>query len=409
MCGFSAWFAPEHQNRGVDALLRMHASIRHRGPDGQGFLLLEADGTVRLHATADQIPARPITAGLAFRRLGILDLSPAANQPMASPDRTLWIVFNGEIYNFRQLRRQLESQGHSFRTSGDTEVFLAAYEHWGTDYFERFEGMWAAVILDQRRHRLVATRDRFGIKPLHSFLHDGVLLLASEAKQIVAASDAARRPNRPLIEMFLRGQRYPFIEETFFEDVRGIAPASWAEWPLDEPPAAPRLRRYWQLSDYVADARPAIPYDDAVDRVEQTLVEAVASHSVADVPVGALLSGGLDSSTLVGLLARRLKRRVPTFSFGFRKRAPRFCEMPYVDQVVADLQLDNYETSLDGPWVRNNLDRAIWALEEPPLAMPALAQYKVFQLAAERGVTVVLDGRAQTRSARATPTINAPS
>src|SRR5205085_5935069 len=222
------------------------------------------------------------------------------------------IVFNGEIYNFAELRRELEARGHRFRSSGDTEVILAAYERWGTQCFERFDGMWAIVIADLRERKLIASRDRFGIKPLYYAIIDGRLLFASEAKQIAAAGVGRPRANTAMAARYLRGARMPNLYETFFDGVIALPPASYCEIPLDAPVAEPRFETYWSLPDHSSDS--PIAYADAVDEMEQILRAAVASHSVADVRAGALLSGGLDSSTIA------VMAKLPTFSFGFTGR-----------------------------------------------------------------------------------------
>jgi asparagine synthase (glutamine-hydrolysing) len=393
VCGIGVWFDPRPSAEGVERVLRLHAPIRHRGPDDEGFLFLAGDGTVARVASPALAPRSPITVGMAFRRLEILDLRPEAAQPMGSPDGSAWLVFNGEIYNFRELRAELEAGGRRFRSHGDTEVLLAAYERWGEGCFARLEGMWALAILDLRKRRLVISRDRFGIKPLYWALRDGALLLASEAKQILQAQGGRPAPNRPLVEMYLRGTRYPFVEETFFDGIFPAPPAGWASWALDAPPAAPVFHPYWALADHVAHPARAIPYPEAVDRVEETLTRAVASHKVADVEVGSLLSGGLDSAVLMALAKKKLGLPLPTFSLGFREAAPRYCELRFVDALVKDAGLTNHETTLDAGWVAANIDRVLSALEEPPLAMPALAQYRVFELVASRGLRVVLDGQ----------------
>jgi len=216
----------------------MHAPIRHRGPDGEGFLVVEPDGPRRLESL-DGSGTGPALAGLAFRRLKILDLSEAAAQPMGSPDGSLWIVFNGEIYNFRELRAELEGGGRHFATAGDTEVALAAFEAWGENAFERLEGMWAIVILDLARRRLVASRDRFGIKPLYFRREGGRLLLASEIKQILAAGSKRPCARAPVVAKFLSGNRYPILDETFFDEIFPVPPATWFESGLDAPAGAP--------------------------------------------------------------------------------------------------------------------------------------------------------------------------
>ena len=388
MCGFSVILpkraAPDVRSR----LALMHAAIPHRGPDGEGFLLLD-DVAPKRGAQLDALQVDRPRLGVAFRRLKICDLSDAAMQPMGDTDGATWLVFNGEIYNFRELRAELEALGHVFRTHGDTEVVLHAYLAWGERCFARFEGMWAIVILDLPRRRLVLSRDRFGIKPLHWMIDDdGALLLGSEIKQFLRPHRGLRA-NRPLIEMFLHGQRFPTLEETFFEGVRLMPPGTLAIADID----APRplvCTPYWQLSDFTGSGTPP-SYADAVDRAEDLLVRAVASHRQADVKVGALLSGGVDSSTLVGLACR--DGCLPTYSLGYRAAAPAFCELPFVDSMVERYGLENHEIGFDAEWVADNTDNILWALEEPPLAMPAFAQYRVFELCRQHNATVVLDGQ----------------
>ncbi len=394
MCGISVLLDPNGSHRLMPRLLAMHAVIRHRGPDGEGFLVVDERGTVARTETADQLRAAAAPRlGFAFRRLKICDLTDAAAQPMASADRRTWIVFNGEIYNFRDIRRELEAEGRVFHTTGDTEVALAAYEKWGERCFARLDGMWAIVILDLARNRLVVSRDRFGIKPLFWTIDDGgAMLLASEIKQILAAGDGrAPRANRPLVAMFLRGQRYPTLEETFFEGIRSVPPATWCEIDLAAP-AAPRFHPYWSLSDFTAEHN-ELSYDDAIACAEHVLARAVDSHRVADVKVGALLSGGLDSSTLVALAHRNGAGKLPTYSLGYRDEAPAFCEMRYVDAMTRRYGIENHETTLDAEWIAANTDRILWTLEEPALAMPAFAQFRIFELCAQHGATVIIDGQ----------------
>jgi asparagine synthase (glutamine-hydrolysing) len=394
MCGISVLLDTAGSPRVTSRLLAMHSVIRHRGPDGEGFLLLDAQGSVTRADQADALRAVATPRmGFAFRRLKICDLSEAAAQPMGSADGRTWVCFNGEIYNFRELRAELEAKGRAFLTSGDTEVVLAAFEEWGERSFARLEGMWAIVILDLRRNRLVIARDRFGIKPvLWSIDDDGAMLFASEIKQILAAmSGRSPRSNRPLIAMFLRGQRYPTTEETFFERIRCVPPATWCEVDLTAP-AQPRFQPYWSLADFTA-AHNALSYEEALARAEDLLTRAVASHRQADVKVGALLSGGLDSATLVALAHKNGAPKLPTYSLGYRDAAPHFCEMRYVDAMARRDGLENHETTLDDAWIAANTDRILWTLEEPPLAMPAFAQFRVFELCAQHGATVVLDGQ----------------
>jgi asparagine synthase (glutamine-hydrolysing) len=387
MCGISVVLQPPG---GGETLQRMHAPIRHRGPDGEGFLWWDGQAVRR---TPD--PGAAARVGMAFRRLNILDPTPAGDQPMGSPDGTAWMVFNGEIYNHRTLRAELQARGRRFVTGTDTEVALAAWEAWGEECFARLDGMWGIVVLDLRRRRLVASRDRFGIKPLY-WCHDaGRLLFASELKQVLAVREGRPVAYAPLVRAFIQGNRYPCLEETFFEGIRSVPPATWTAVDLDgEIPAAPRFVPYWRLSDTWC-REPGTPYDVAREGFEAVLREAVASHRQSDVAQGSLLSGGLDSSVLTRLAsdaARAEGTELPTFSFGYRGQDVPWCELPYVDALVRQERLVNHDTTIDAGWVAANMERCVLAMEEPPLAVAGLAQYRIFELVREHGVTVVLDG-----------------
>jgi asparagine synthase (glutamine-hydrolysing) len=366
----------------------MHARAAHRGPDGEGFLAVDPAGRATPSLEGDRAPSLAI----AFRRLRVVDLSDAAGQPMSGPGGRRWIAFNGEIYNFRALRDELRARGREFRTTGDTEVLLAAYEAWGEGCFARLDGMWAAAIVDLDRRRLVLSRDRFGIKPLHWAVDGGALLVASEAKQVLAARDARPRANLPLFATYLHGNRYPCLDETFFEGVHAVPPATWAALSLDTPAAAPRFEAYWRLADHQAAAGQEA-YEEARARFAEVFRDAVRSHAAADVTVGALLSGGLDSSSIAGTLAAVAGRHHPTFSFGVPGADPGLDERPYAEAVARAHGLANHQAGMDAEWVRAHGGAAIAALEEPPLAPAALAQYRTFQLCREHGATVVLDGQ----------------
>ena len=390
MCGISVVVAPSSSPEVAREALRMHAPIRHRGPDGEG-VLLSGGGRISRYDDVASVPDNATASvAFAFRRLKIVDLTDAASQPMRSHDGQCWIVFNGEIYNFLALRAELEGRGHVFKTTGDTEVILAAYEQWGEECFSRFEGMWAIVILDLRRNRLVACRDRFGIKPLYYRLTSDRLYLASEIRQILAVSGKAR-PNATLLRSFLAGDRDTVLDDTFFEGINAVPPGWWFTVPLNSSLQQLDFRAYWNLDDY-QEKRPPLDYAAAVARCGELMTASVRTHSHADVRVGSLVSGGLDSTTIGTLLVRQ-QRDAPTFSFGFRDAAPRFCELPYVDKIVREENMHNYQTTFSADWVAQNATRVVSSLEEPPLAMPAFAQFRTFELCREHDTTVVLDGQ----------------
>ncbi len=373
----------------------MHAPIRHRGPDGERFLVW--DGSEALASdTAGELRGKPGVVGLAFRRLKIIDLSERAAQPMRSARSGVWVVFNGEIYNFRKLRDELRRAGHEFNSESDTEVVLAAYNEWGSECFRRLHGMWAIALLDPARRRVVLSRDRLAIKPLYWAVDGDAFLFASEIRQILAATGRAAA-NVALLSRYLRGNRLPCYDETFFEGIRSVPAASLAELSLDGPSEwSPRFQQYWTLRDTVArpvNANSVAQYQSVREEFEDLLRDVVRTHQQSDVRLGSLLSGGLDSGVLAALLSESTSDSLPTFSFGFRERAPRWCELPYVDAIVRTRpNLEHHETTLDPEWLAANARRVMRTLEEPPLALPALAQYRVFELCKEHGVTVVLDG-----------------
>jgi len=391
LCGISFVLAPDGR-RITDKLFRLHAPIRHRGPDGECLIALTRAGSFQI-LTGPEDSVDGVVAGLAFRRLKILDLSEAAMQPMLSSDGRVALLFNGEIYNFRALRSELCAKGLHFQTTGDTEVILAAYQEWDTDCFSRFEGMWAILLVDLRLQRVVGSRDRFGIKPLYWSVKNATFMAASEARQILAALDAPPTANARNVALHLEGRRYPVTEESFFEGIESVPPATWFSIALDRV-ATPQFRPYWRLADVRANEGDR--YDDGVERFSVSLREAVRSHHVADVPIGSLLSGGLDSSMITVLLSeigREEGHRFPTFSFGFRDAYQDMSELRYVDALVAQETLLNYETSFDPAWVAQNVDAVVNAIEEPPLAFPVLAQFRIFELCRQRGMTVILDGQ----------------
>ena len=390
MCGVSVVVAPGSSSEVTRDVLRMHAPIRHRGPDGEGVILSDAGRIARFEVAASVPADAKASVAFAFRRLKIVDLTDAASQPMSSRDGKCWIVFNGEIYNFQSLRSQLAAHGHTFKTAGDTEVILAAYDEWGEECFSRFEGMWAIVILDLRRNRLVASRDRFGIKPLYYRLTPDRLFLASEIRQVLAVSGTPR-PNASLLRNCLAGDRDMVLDDTFFDGISAVPPGCWFSIPLDAALQPIAMRAFWDLDDF-REARPPVDYHAAVKRVGELMTESVRSHSHADVRLGSLVSGGLDSTTIATLLVHQ-QPNAPTFSFGFRDAAPRYCELRHVDAIVRAEHMQNYQTTFTPAWVGENAERVVTALEEPPLAMPAFAQFRTFELCREHDTTVVLDGQ----------------
>jgi asparagine synthase (glutamine-hydrolysing) len=339
---------------------RMCEVIRHRGPDDEG-----------IHVEAG--------LGIGMRRLSIIDLA-GGHQPMHNETRTIWIVFNGEIYNYRELRRDLETRGHQFYTSSDTESIVHAYEEWGEDAFRRLRGMFGIAIWDQRQRALLLARDRSGIKPLHYTERNGRLYFGSEIKSLLAAGVVDPRLNLDALDHYL-AYLYTPRDTSIFENVRKLPPGHYLRWQ----DGRADVRQYWQVA---AQETFTGSEADAAEQLRTVLADAVRSHMVSDVPLGAFLSGGVDSSAVVGMMARASSRPVKTFSIGFDE--PEFDELEHARIVARHFGTDHHEFVVrpDGLSI---LDRLIAHFDEPFADSSAIPTWYVSEIA-RRHVTVVLSG-----------------
>jgi len=397
MCGLSAILDFGRGDRLLKPLLDMHARIRHRGPDGEGFTIVDSEGRVASAPTAADLSYSALGAlrvGLAFRWLQIQDPRKASAQPMASPDGSVWLIFNGEIYNFPEMRQQLTQLGHQFATFGDTEVLLASYLQWGTDCFARLNGMWAVVLVDLRQRKIVISRDRFGIKPL--FYHRGPkrLIVASEIKQLLAAGIPAAA-NRAALSRFSRGLRPALPEETFFKDIFAQPAATYAEISLDRPPSELSFQPYWQLQ-VPAAAVITQPLEQAAATLENLLSQSVAEHLIAKAPIGHLISGGLDSSLLAALAAPIYARRGQqgmAVSMVLENSTDQYDESVYIDQVAHALKFQDFKAKFTPEWLKANIERVTLTQEEPIAGMAVAGQFLVYEAAAQHSAKVVIDGQ----------------
>ena len=346
---------------------------RHRGPDDSG------QGAFGPCALANQ-------------RLSILDLSPAGHMPMLSEDGRLALIHNGEIYNYVEVREELRSLGHMFVSDGDTEVILRGYAQWGPACVEHFVGMWAFALYDAADQSLVLSRDRLGIKPL--YVHQTVdrLVFASEIKGIVAYLRATGEPvraNARSIATYVATGLVDGLEETFFEGLSRFPAATTMVARAD----GVQSRKYWDLPARAAAVRAGL---NGVTRgpwqnLRSTLAEAVRVHLRSDVPLGVCLSGGLDSSAIVGLASAYVPA-VKTFSIFFDD-GPEYDERAYAHKVIGAFGADATERCVHPDNLVDDLRRIIWHLDEPSLALGVYPQWHVMQLARDSGVKVVLDGQ----------------
>jgi asparagine synthase (glutamine-hydrolysing) len=356
----------------LDDLDAMTRAIAHRGPDDSGTWSARfAEGDVE-HAV-----------GLGHRRLAIIDLSPLGHQPMLSADGGVAIAYNGEIYNFRELRAELVALGHRFRSESDTEVLLEAWRAWGRDAFPRLIGMFALAIWDARARRLVLVRDRLGIKPLYWSFRDGLLLFGSELHALRAHRRFDPAIDRGALGRYLRSGYVP-SPETIYRGTRRLAPGELLVWERGRV----SVERWWRLLE--RDAEPAGWSDAELDaRLDALLGDAVERRLVADVPLGAFLSGGVDSSAVVALMQERAPKRVRTFSIGFREAG--FDEAPYARAVAEHLGTEHTEWYLGRDDVVE-VARELPRLYDEPFADASAIPTTLLSRLTRRHVTVALSG-----------------
>jgi asparagine synthase (glutamine-hydrolysing) len=344
-------------------LAEMNACIAYRGPDDEGFFV---DGNI----------------GLAMRRLSIIDVR-SGKQPIANEDQTHWIVFNGEIYNHRDLRADLESRGHRYRTHSDTETILHLYEEHGDECVQHLRGMFAFAIWDNRFRRLFIARDRLGIKPLYYWHNGETFLFASEIKSILAYPGLKPEFNRSTLAEYL-AFGYLTGPETMFNGIHKLLPGHTLELYENHQPI---IREYWDLP--ASENKPPQPKAFYVRQYREMLEESVASHLMSDVPLGVFLSGGLDSSVVAALAAKISGRQIETFSVGYAESS--FSELPSARLVANHIGSNHREVRIDRAQFFEALPRLIWH-EDEPIAWPSsISLYFVAKLASQ-SVKVVLTG-----------------
>ena len=367
MCGFVALLDYKGSFDKAVALTNMLEAISHRGPDDSGTWI---EGPV----------------ALGFRRLSILDLSPLGHQPMSSDDGQCTLIFNGEIYNFIELRAELEQLGHRFRSQGDAEVLLAAYRQWGADCLPRLNGMWAFVIHDRQRGLLFGARDRFGIKPLFRWQQGGQALLASEIKAIRASGLFRDRLNLRACAELLHEDRLDESNQTFFEGINQVPAGHAFELTLA---GAYREWSYWDVK-----ATAESPCADPAAAFAELFEDAMRVHMRSDVPVGVNLSGGLDSTSILCAAARlRAQDGASSALLAFCYQDRGFDESRYIRDTLAltGAQLVPLEMTPAELW--DSLPRVLAVQDEPVHSMTALVGYHLMALAARNGVKVILNGQ----------------
>jgi asparagine synthase (glutamine-hydrolysing) len=393
MCGIAGVVGavgPSELRRVPEVLRRLH----HRGPDDQGCLQY-GGGRVRC-AEEWRAPEAPVAAVLLHRRLSILDVTKSGWQPMSTPDGRYWIAYNGEIYNYLELREELQRLGHSFRTRTDTEVLLAAYAEWGKAALTRFVGMFAFALLDTERETLLLARDFFGIKPLYYIAGDESLAFASEVKALLAFGDAAPQADAARTYIYLRYGICDDGNSTILSCVQQLPAAHYIEVPLIAPSSAaqrvtmkdPQPVRFWQPTSDVID----ISFDEASARLRELFLESVTMHLRSDVRVGAALSGGIDSSAVVGAM-RHVAPQADLHCFSYVADDGSISEERWIDVAARSGGANLHKVGPRSEDLQEDLTALTYAQDYPFGSTSIYAQFCVFRAAREAGVTVMLDGQ----------------
>ena len=334
MCGIAGIFERDTDN--TQLMSEMLATIEHRGPDDQSIYTYQ-DFT------------------LGHRRLSIIDVSTCGNQPIFNEDKSICVIFNGEIYNYEEIREELKSKGHVFYTATDTEVLVHLYEEYGTGFFNKLNGIFAFALLDQNNNRLILARDHFGTKPLHYFLKDGVLVFGSEQKSIILHPKYERKLNLKALHIHLN-LRYTQGNETLFEGIKRLPPAHFAVFEN----GLFTVKRYWQLA---VNIDRSITENEAKEKMNELIKQAVKRQLVSDVPVGVYLSGGLDSSTIVQKMHELGVPDINTFTLGFNEPTDEF---PDAQQIADHFHTHHHTLSLSMNPMQQ-MPKVIWHAEEPKI------------------------------------------
>ena len=364
MCGIAGIVGVQEPGW-IDEMVKVQS---HRGPDDDGSMFFEGKGV-----------------SLGHRRLSIIDLSPGGHQPMANPQKNIWITYNGEIYNYKDIRNELRSKGYEFRTQSDTEVLLIAYEEWGEKCLDKLNGMFAFAIYDARFNKIFAARDRVGIKPFYYYSKDGIFVFASEIKAIFECPLVNKSPDFGALATPARYQVHP---TTGFKDVYKLAPASYIIYENNEL----AINQYWNFDVQEHDNK---PLEEVVAELDKLITDAARLQMIADVPVGAFLSGGLDSSLICALMRRQSDQDLHAFTIRFSDADQKHEKMPddsfFAKKVSQHLGFKYHEFEVQ-PDIERLLTKMVWHMDEPLSDSAAINTYLMSKAARDEGIVVLLNG-----------------
>jgi asparagine synthase (glutamine-hydrolysing) len=401
MCGIFGLFRDDPAGLDLDEVQQATSVLSSRGPDDACYLLADLNaGSVTLCGDADtdersNLPhiqtfrGRPFRLALGFRRLSILDPSPFGRQPMGTPDGRQWVVFNGQIYNFIELKQTFAAAGREFASGSDTEVLLAAYQQLGTDAFPRFVGMFALALLDLGQSTVTLARDFFGIKPLYYVRWRGGFAFASDMRALLRLRGVGRKVNPPAVSDYLRYGLTNHNEETLFDNIYQVPLGSYMVLRLGSD-AAPAPERYWQPR---LEPPLEITFTEAADKLREMFLRSVELHMRSDVPVGAGLSGGVDSSAIVMAMRLLKGKKLDLNTFSYVASNPSQSEERWIKIIEEQCRPNGRRIKVEPGELADGLDDLIDAQCEPFGSASVFAQYKLYQVVRANGVKVMLDGQ----------------
>lgn len=405
MCGITGIILKQPNSLHLSQTLeRMSTAIAHRGPDGEGFMTVSSAG-IKAHAgskgkiqSASSLPylvqeniqsAKEPFLGFGHRRLAILDLSPTGHQPMSSANGDYWITFNGEIYNYLELKSELLSLGHHFFSESDTEVIIAAYKQWGMDCVNRFNGMWSFCLFDVRQNTCFASRDRLGVKPFYYCDNTQFFAFASEQKAFLKSGLITKKVSEKHLHDYLLNGNTEQEPDNFFEGIQELMPGFNLHY--DMATHCIRTQAYFHLRVQIQNTNQHLSNAALIQKIEYHLEKAVRLRLRSDVEVGTCLSGGIDSSVLAVLMAEQTQKPVHCFTSVFKNET--FNEEQYADLVSQKINAKHYKTEPQLSGFLQEVDTLIYSQDVPIWDTSTYAQFKVMQLAHHHHIKVVLDGQ----------------
>lgn len=389
MCGICGVFSyAKTGGFGADDIVRMSDTMRHRGPDGSGWLLYDAGARRAVTQRDAPSAANGVNprVGFGHRRLSIIDLSAAGTQPMSNEDGTVWITYNGEVYNHAALRAELEAKGHVYRSRTDSETIVHAYEEWGDDCVQKFQGMFGFAIYDTRSDRLLLVRDRIGIKPVYYSFIPGRVVFASEIKAILEFPGIERDIDTAAMYQYLTFLTTPAPLTLF----KGIFKIPAGHMITVESDGKTRVRQYWDLAEPMARRAKPQPEEYYVENIRNLLSESIKKRMMSDVPFGVFLSGGIDSSMNVALMSRHTSH-VRTFSVAFKDQ-PKFDEFQYARQISQQFSTKHHEIVIDEKDLIDFIPKMVFHQDEPIADWVCVPLFYVSKLVRDSGTIVAQVG-----------------